>query len=245
MNNHADILDILFYLQNNNSSSMLSHREQLKYYLTKYIVELPLNLNQKLNLILQNEINQNPIIYTDLLPGQIVCINEDITQLKCDAIVNAANANGLGCFNYNHKCIDNIIHNKAGPMLRIQCQQILRGLKLRTSDAMITSGFNLPSDYIIHTVGPIWTSNSYNKCIRQLSRCYINCLSLAIKYKLQSIAFCCISTGVYGLPSDLAAKIAIYTIKTFLSKTKSAIKIIFCTYADSDFKLYQNLLMNS
>jgi O-acetyl-ADP-ribose deacetylase (regulator of RNase III) len=244
MDYQSDIINILSHLktiygQTNNNA--LDPREQLKYYFTKHIVELPINLNKKWDNILLKENNSNPIIDTELFLEQIIIIKEDITQLKCDAIVNAANENGLGCFDYNHKCIDNIIHNKAGPMLRIQCNEFLGGSKLKTSEVIITMGFNLPTKYIIHTVGPIYHSKKHSLCAEQLAKCYINCLSLAIKLKLKSIAFCCISTGIYGFPSDLAAEIAIRTIIDHLIKSKSNIKVIFCVYTNYDYKLYQNL----
>lgn len=237
----ANIKEIITYLTNlyGKPNLNINPREQLKFYLTTYTIELPTSLNEKLNRILQTELRQN--VDVENIRGPIVVIKEDITQLKCDAIVNAANANGLGCFDYNHKCIDNVIHNKAGPMLRIFCRNTLNGSKLSTSDVMITPGFNLPSKYVIHTVGPIYDKSMEKLQIQQLAMCYINCLDLAVKYNLNSIAFCCISTGIYGFPAKMAKEIAVHTVNTYLNQSRSNLKVVFCTYSEADFKLYSGV----
>jgi len=217
-------------------------REKIKYFMTKHFVTLPENINEYMNRILQYEIYRFPVTDMEKINPKISVIKHDITQIKAAAIVNAANADGLGCFDYNHKCIDNIIHNKAGPELRLECQAILLGSKINTSDTIITSGYNLPCKYIIHTVGPIYNKQHHDKCCQELSKCYQNCLMLTTQYHLKTIVFPCISTGIYGFPKNLAAPIAINAVKYFLNKTNPETKIIFCTYEEDDFELYSGLI---
>jgi O-acetyl-ADP-ribose deacetylase (regulator of RNase III) len=236
------VLDYLNATYEEPKKCFINGRDKIRYYMTKNFVVLPPEINKLMNEVLRNDIDKNKIIDINEIDSQISIIKYDITQIKADVIVNAANADGLGCFEFNHKCIDNIIHNKAGPALRLECKSVLGQNKIETSNAIITLGYNLPCKYIIHTVGPIYDTSIHELCCKQLKKCYSNCLELAINNKLESIVFCCISTGVYGFPADKAAIIAISTIKKFLQQTKSNIKIIFCTYTDNDFKLYQNII---
>lgn len=135
----------------------------------------------------------------------------DITTLKVDAIVNAANKALLGCFVPHHRCIDNAIHTQAGLQLRQECFEIMQkqGEFEKTGQAKITSGYNLPAKYVIHTVGPIIYNSVEDSDKELLASCYRNCLELALKNNLKSIAFCCISTGEFRFPNDLAAQIAV------------------------------------
>ena len=165
----------------------------------------------------------------------------DITRLKVDAIVNAANARALGCWLPLHNCIDNCIHSAAGIQLRKECADIMQGRLLDTGDVIITQGYNLPAKHVIHTVGPIiedgWPTKQQKE---QLSQCYRSCLDLAKKHQLQSIAFCCISTGVFHFPNELAAEIAVKTVKEYpihLLKT-----IVFNVFLDKDRDIYQRLV---
>ena len=169
--------------------------EKIGYYTTKYLVSLPNDISVLMDNILRYENNNNPILDVDQFELQISVIKFDITQIKTDAIINAANADGLGCFEYGHKCIDNVIHSKAGPQIQIECNSILNGKKIETSGAIITKGYNLSSKYVLHTVGPIYDKKNHDLCCKQLSQCYINCMQIAIKHNLKSIVFCCISTG--------------------------------------------------
>ena len=171
----------------------------------------------------------------------IVLWKGDITRLKVDAIVNAANSDMLGCFSPLHNCIDNCIHSAAGIQLREECQSIMRGRKLATSKAVITKGYNLPASHVIHTVGPIILtgSPSDNQC-NELADCYRNCLTLAEENQLTSIAFCCISTGVFRFPNELAAQIAVKTVREF---PKQSIKtVIFNVFIKKDYDIYKRLL---
>ncbi len=168
----------------------------------------------------------------------------DITTLRCGAIVNAANSALLGCFAPNHGCIDNAIHTYAGIQLRLACNEIMKrqGHEEETGTAKITPAFNLPCDYVIHTVGPIVGWRLTEKDKKLLASCYRSCLELADKNSVPSIAFCCISTGEFHFPNDKAAEIALRTVLDYKKETHSEIKVIFNVFKDTDFKIYQKLL---
>ena len=171
---------------------------------------------------------------------QICLWQGDITTLKIDAIVNAANSQGLGCFIPCHKCIDNAIHSASGVELRLECNKIMQEIgMLQTGKAFITKGYNLPSKYVIHTVGPIIYENVTEKEILELKNCYINSLELAKENNIKTIAFPCISTGEFRFPKELASKIAIETIKEYLDTNEEYFeKIIFNVFLDVDYKIY-------
>ena len=165
----------------------------------------------------------------------------DITRLKVDAIVNAANAQALGCWVPLHNCIDNCIHSAAGIQLRKECADKMQGGLLATGDAFITKGYNLPARHVIHTVGPIIPDGvPTTEQEEQLAQCYRSCLDLAEKNGLESIAFCCISTGVFHFPNKLVAKIAIETVKSY---PRHALKtIVFNVFLNKDLDIYRQLL---
>ena len=165
----------------------------------------------------------------------------DITRLKLDAIVNAANAQALGCWAPLHNCIDNCIHSAAGIQLRKECADKMQGRLLATSDAFITKGYNLPAKHVIHTVGPIIPDGIPTKeQEEQLAQCYRSCLDLAEQNGLESIAFCCISTGVFHFPNQRAAEIAIETVKSY--PRHSLKTIVFNVFLDKDRDIYEQLL---
>ena len=168
----------------------------------------------------------------------------DITTLKCDAIVNAANSGMLGCFCPCHSCIDNAIHTYAGVQLRLECATLMReqGHEEPTGESKITSAYNLPSKYVIHTVGPIVSGKVTTKDESLLASCYRSCLELAEQNKLESIAFCCISTGEFHFPNKRAAEIAMNTVKEYKSATGSRIKVIFNVFKNDDYNIYRDLL---
>lgn len=169
----------------------------------------------------------------------------DITRLKVDAIVNAANSQMLGCFVPLHRCIDNAIHSAAGVQLRFACEEMMNGAEEPTSSARITPGFNLPAKYVIHTVGPIvMTPQPLRQQEVQLASCYSSCLDLAHKKGLESVAFCCISTGEFRFPNDRACEIAVSTVRLWMAgHPDSSVKtVIFNTFKDIDHELYQNAL---
>lgn len=168
----------------------------------------------------------------------------DITTLKCDGIVNAANPQMLGCFCPNHGCIDNAIHTFAGVQLRQECADIMKsqGYDEQTGQAKITKAYNLPCKYVLHTVGPIVYSELSEKHEQLLADCYRSCLSLADKNGLQSIAFCCISTGEFRFPNERAAQTAVQTVADYKRQTQSKIKVIFNVFKDYDYEIYAKLL---
>ena len=175
--------------------------------------------------------------------GDIYLWQGDITTLKCDAIVNAANSQMLGCFSPCHGCIDNAIHTFAGVQLRAACNELMtaQGYEEPTGQAKITPAYNLPGKYVIHTVGPIVGGRLTEKDCELLKSCYLSCLKLAEENGVKSIAFCCISTGVFGFPKEEAAKIAISTVREYKAETGSNIKVIFNVFGDSDLRIYQSL----
>ena len=189
------------------------------------------------------------IVDADSLPScagdpRLVLWQGDITTLRCDAIVNAANSQMLGCFSPCHGCIDNIIHTMSGVQLRLACHGVMQKQRHEepTGQAKITPGFNLPAKYVLHTVGPIINGEVTPKAEALLASCYRSCLELAEQHNLQSIAFCCISTGVFSFPPDLAAEIAIRTVEEFLQKETGIRRVIFNVFKDSDLEIYQRLL---
>jgi O-acetyl-ADP-ribose deacetylase (regulator of RNase III) len=157
----------------------------------------------------------------------------DITKLKVDAIVNAANSYLLGGGG-----VDGAIHRAAGPKLLEDCKK-LNGCK--TGEAKITKGYNLPANFVIHTVGPVWNGGNYNED-ELLSNCYQSSLKLAVKSRIKTIAFPGISTGVYGFPLERAAKIAITTVKDFLGKDKSIQQVIFVCFDENTYKTYKYII---
>lgn len=182
----------------------------------------------------------------DLMPLQpgLYLWQGDITTLKCDAIVNAANSDMTGCYCPNHSCIDNAIHTYAGVQPRLACAEIIdrQGHPEPTGQAKITAAFDLPCRYVLHTVGPIINGRVTKADKELLSSCYRSCLELAAEKGLESVAFCCISTGEFHFPNQLAAEIAVQTVKEFLQTPTSIKKVIFNVFKDMDKKIYERLL---
>ena len=173
----------------------------------------------------------------------------DITRLKVGAIVNAANAQGLGCWAPLHNCIDNCIHSAAGIQLRKECNDQLQGRLLKTGEAMMTKGYNLPAGHVIHTVGPIIPQGSLptKEQEEQLASCYHSCLDIADSNHLESIAFCCISTGVFNFPNLRAAEIAIATVKQWIAahQASSITQVVFNVFLDKDHDIYKQLIIDN
>lgn len=166
----------------------------------------------------------------------------DITTLKCGAIVNAANSGMTGCWQPCHSCIDNCIHTFAGVRLRYKCEQIMQaqGHEEPTGKAKITPAYNLPCDYVIHTVGPIVQGKLEQEHCELLESSYRSCLELAVRNNIRSIAFCCISTGVFGFPQEKAAEIAVNTVRKF--RKNHDIEVIFNVFTEKDYDIYRELL---
>ena len=208
-------------------------------FLTMQDAELQMQREDKGVVGLENMAAANSSLFT--FHSSLLLWQGDITRLKADAIVNAANAQALGCWAPLHNCIDNCIHSAAGIQLRKECADKMQGRLLATGDAFITKGYNLPAKHVIHTVGPIIPDGIPTKeQEEQLAQCYRSCLDLAEQNGLESIAFCCISTGVFHFPNELAARIAIETVKSYpLHALKT---IVFNVFLDKDRDIYQQLL---
>lgn len=180
---------------------------------------------------------------TPIQPG-LYLWQGDITTLKCDAIVNAANSGMTGCYIPNHRCIDNAIHTFAGVELRLACAELMeqQGYPEPIGRAKITPAFNLPCKYVLHTVGPIIDGRVTKADKELLASCYRSCLELAAENGLESVAFCCISTGEFHFPNEQAAQIAVETVKEFLKTQTSVKKVIFNVFKDLDKAIYEKLL---
>lgn len=180
----------------------------------------------------------------DVASDDICLWRGDITTLKIDAIVNAANSGMTGCYQPCHSCIDNCIHTFAGIQLRNKCAEIMmrQGHEEPTGQAKITPAYNLPCKYVLHTVGPIVTGPLTMRHKIQLASCYKSCLEIAAQNNVQSIAFCCISTGVFMFPAEEAARIAVATVREWKEKSRSSMKIIFNVFSEKDEAIYRKVL---
>ena len=212
------------------------------------VEELPDEFYRRQDEYLQEKLAQTELTNLEQLTEvekNIYLWQGDITTLKVDAIVNAANKALLGCFIPHHRCIDNAIHSKAGVQLRRECFDIMQkqGEYEKTGQAKLTSGYNLPAKYVLHTVGPIIYNKVKESDKELLASCYRNCLELAVKNGIKSVAFCCISTGEFRFPNELAAEIAVSTVRTFIKNhPESEIKVVFNVFKDSDFNIYRKIL---
>lgn len=236
-----------------NISIPVDEKEQKDLLRSLMNVRMPKPLSQDFFKIqdkyLQTERDMRGIIESEELPSipgdpRMVLWQGDITTLKVDAIVNAANSALLGCFRPLHTCIDNIVHSRSGIQLRLFCYDMMskQGHEEPAGQAKITPAFNLPSKYILHTVGPVIGGAVRKQDCEALASCYRSCLELAVKNNCQSIAFCCISTGEFHFPNEKAAEIAIQTVTSFLNTWKENIRVIFNVFKDIDLHIYQNFL---
>ena len=196
---------------------------------------------------LHEELSDKGIIDIDELtpvqPG-LYLWQGDITTLRCDAIVNAANSGLTGCYIPNHRCIDNAIHTYAGVELRRACAELMarQGHPEPTGRAKITPAFDLPCRYVLHTVGPIVEGRVTKRDEALLCSCYRSCLELAAENGLESVAFCCISTGEFHFPNERAAELAVRTVKEFLTQESSVRRVVFNVFKDIDRQIYAELL---
>lgn len=168
----------------------------------------------------------------------------DITLLAADAIVNAANRQMLGCFVPCHRCIDNAVHTYAGVQLRLECASVMDKKKKAepVGQAVLTSAYNLPCCHVLHTVGPFISGPVSKTDRKQLESCYRSCLDLAAVNGLESIAFCCISTGEFHFPNQQAAEIAVRTVKEWQRNNPDKVEVIFNVFKDIDYEIYKSLL---
>jgi O-acetyl-ADP-ribose deacetylase (regulator of RNase III) len=198
---------------------------------------------------LSEEVREKGIIDSDTLPvspinNRLVLWRGDITTLKVDGIVNAANRALRGCFVPCHSCVDNIIHSVSGIQLRLACDKLMteQGYDEPTGKAKITPAYNLPCRFLLHTVGPIVADRLTETHCRQLADCYKSCLELASGKGLRSIAFCCISTGEFRFPQKKAAEIAVQTVTEFLQTNAQIEKVVFNVFKQEDYDIYKKLL---
>lgn len=199
--------------------------------------------------LLSAEREEKGVVAADSLPvtaryPQIALWQGDITRLQADAIVNAANSALLGCFCPCHGCIDNAIHSAAGLQLRDECSAIMtaQGHSEPNGQTKLTRGYNLPARYVLHTVGPIVQGRVTEQDRAELVSCYRSCLKLVAEHGLESVAFCCISTGEFHFPNQEAAEIAVRTVTDFFQKQTSIKKVIFNVFKDADKQIYRELL---
>ena len=196
---------------------------------------------------LTEEVKKKGIIDSDSLPvspedPRLVLWRGDITTLKIDAIVNAANSALRGCFVPCHSCVDNIIHSVSGIQLRLECDRLMREHDEPIGKAKITPAYNLPCRYVLHTVGPVVGRMLTRGHCRKLADCYRSCLELAADNGLKSIAFCCISTGEFHFPQKKAAGIAVQTVQEFLESDERIEKVVFNVFKEEDYDIYKRLL---
>lgn len=209
----------------------------------------------RLNQLLQSELSERELFDANTLAQvpffkvgdtKVVLWQGDITTLNVDAIVNAANNQLLGCFQPQHKCIDNAIHNRAGVQLRNDCHTIMikQGHVEAAGDAKVTRAYNLPSNYVIHTVGPIVQGEVTTQDKRLLASCYTSTLDVAKAMDaIRSIAFCAISTGLFGYPIEQAAPVAIQTVSDWLKQHPNQLDIvIFNVFSKRDLHIYQAVM---
>ena len=188
-------------------------------------------------------------VHTVSTKTELLLWQGDITRLRMDAIVNAANSQMLGCFYPLHKCIDNAIHSAADMQLREECHQLMlqQGHEEPTGQAKITKAYNLPCKYVIHTVGPIIPNGIPTEFQKeQLASCYQNIMACADENNLESVAFCCISTGEFRFPNQMAAEIAVRTVKDYLTKHPncSVKRVVFNVFKDVDREIYRQILQS-
>ena len=225
-------------------------KDQFKLYRSLVNVRMPAPISEEY-LEIEDEYLKEETANKGITPLSSLTFNNDfaiwqgdITTLECDAIVNAANSKLLGCFAPCHTCIDNCIHTFAGVRLRLKCNELMKNQLFDepTGRAKITPAYNLPCKYVLHTVGPIVYGDLTEKHKLLLASCYEECLKCADENGLESIAFCCISTGEFHFPNDKAAEIAVKTVNDYKAKTSSDIKVLFNVFKDKDRDIYEQLL---
>ena len=221
---------------------------------------MPASVLQVQDEYLQGRIRENGIVTLNEIPtianqgsnhafaDKLSIWQGDITRLAVDAIVNAANSQMLGCFIPMHTCIDNCIHTFAGIQLRAECDRQMRKLRAEygsdyeqpTAVPMLTDGYNLPAKKVVHIVGPIVQGRLTKDLEQDLSDCYKNTLDLCLENELKSVAFCCISTGVFRFPNKRAAEIAVKTVTDWMKQHPKALeRVIFNVFKDEDKAYYE------
>ena len=239
---------LINYLEKYNEITLPNSLDEKNKIRALMNITMPYSLSEefykKQDEFLQQEKNNKHIVNaSDICKNnQIAIFHGDITTIQADAIVNACNNTLLGCFVPGHYCIDNAIHSYAGLQVRRDLMLLMNGKKEQNGKCKVTKAYNLPSKFIFHTVGPIVFDCVTPENKEDLQNCYISCLKKADQLQLKSIAFCCLSTGEFSFPNALACDIAISTVKNYLEKTHSTLKVIFCTFKEIDWELYHERL---
>ena len=210
-------------------------------------VTLPSDLSDefydKQDEVLQDILSRKNVVDVSTFPDGVTLYRGDITLLKADAIVNACNSKMLGCFVPGHHCIDNAIHSFAGLQVRRDMMKVMekQGRDEPNGECKVTKGYNLPSTYVFHTVGPIYRGVQQDEI--DLIKCYLSCLSKADEMGLSSLVFCSLSTGVFGYPIEKASKIAVSTILKYLKeRNKGLKKIVFDVFSKGDYDVYDRTI---
>lgn len=231
------------------SASYEKKRRLVREYMNvRAALPVPQEIVETQDRLLWTESLERGIVKTENIPeikNGVSLWEGDITRLDADAIVNAANSSLLGCFLPGHNCIDNVIHSAAGMQLRDACAKIVArlGRESEVGEAHITLAYNLPSEYVLHTVGPMVGRTLDDSNRQELRSAYTSCLNLAEEHGLKSVAFCCVSTGVFNFPRNEAAEIAVGSVLNWkLRHGDSPLKVIFNTFLPEDTKIYREIL---
>jgi len=242
------LIDILCHERGENPPELLTEQQQADYFRALCNLRPPLPVSAEF-IDLQDRYLKAQTIARGIVDvacleykNSIALWQGDMIRLNSDAIVNACNSALLGCFQPLHNCIDNIIHSNAGVQVRLDCNKIMQGAHLPNGDVVVTSAYNLPGRYIFHTVGPIVRNGQPSEQdVADLTTCYHSSLEKAREMGIETLAFCCISTGVYGYPKAQAANLAVKTVREWLCQN-SGLKIIFNVFLDEDRAHYEREL---
>ena len=238
-----DIKWCINYLKDKNNIKSLIDLDDKSTFRALQNITMPYDLSDEFYLkqdkVLKEILSKKEVVDAKIFSDGISIYKGDITLIKADAIVNACNSKLLGCFVPGHHCIDNAIHSFAGLQVRRDLIKVMedQGHDEENGKCKVTSAYNLPSKYIFHTVGPVYSGSNQDDI--DLKSCYLSCLKMADKMKLESIVFCSLSTGIFGFPIEKASSIAINSVKEYLKKENKTIKkVIFDVFSDRDYEVY-------
>lgn len=238
-----DIKWCINYLKDKNNIKSLIDLDDKSTFRALQNITMPYDLSDEFYLkqdkVLKEILSKKEVVDAKIFSDGISIYKGDITLIKADAIVNACNSKLLGCFVPGHHCIDNAIHSFAGLQVRRDLIKVMedKGHDEENGKCKVTSAYNLPSKYIFHTVGPVYSGSSQDGI--DLKNCYLSCLKMADEMKLESIVFCSLSTGIFGFPIEKASSIAVKTVKEYLKKENKTIKkVIFDVFSDRDYEVY-------
>jgi O-acetyl-ADP-ribose deacetylase (regulator of RNase III) len=229
--------------QNPDKYSYLSLADQVRAWMNiTYPRDLSPEFYQEQDQYLQERLSHLKVTDVNTLSfkDRLCVYRGDITLLKADAIVNAGNPELLGCFVECHSCIDNAIHSYSGLQVRRDLMAVMakQGHEEPTGQVKVTLGYNLPSRYIFHTVGPVADDPLSDQNRADLCSCYLACLKEAQRRQLTSLVFCSLSTGVYGFPIEQASRIAVDTVRSFLKTSSYPLKVVFDVFSERDYRIY-------